>query len=55
MTFSSNTIFAQQVLRAYEDHLTMQRLKRYPRITESDLDKLEQLLLGHEIVDPQAI
>ncbi len=46
---------AREFLRAHEDHLTMQRLRRNQPLTPTDLDELQRFLLSHGIGSEQAI
>lgn len=54
-TFKQFRLRAQEFLKAHEDHLTMQRLRRNQPLTASDLQELEQFLIGHGIGDEQVI
>jgi type I restriction enzyme R subunit len=54
-TFRQFRLRAKDFLRAHEDHLTMQRLRRNQPLTPADLNELEQFLLSHGIGDQQAI
>jgi type I restriction enzyme R subunit len=53
--FRQFRIRAQDFLRAHEDHLTMQRLRRNQPLTTSDLEELEHYLLSHGIGDQHVI
>ena len=46
---------ARTFLRAHEDHLTMQRLRRNQPLTATDLDELQRFLLSHGIGTEQAM
>ena len=46
---------AKDFLKAHEDHLTMQRLRRNQPLTPADLDELQRLLLSHGVGTEQAI
>ena len=46
---------ALDFLRAHEDHLTMQRLRRNQPLTPADLDELQRFLLSHGVGTDQAI
>jgi type I restriction enzyme R subunit len=46
---------AKDFLKAHEDHLTMQRLRRNQPLTPADLDELQRFLLGHGVGSEQAI
>jgi type I restriction enzyme R subunit len=46
---------ARTFLRAHEDHLTMQRLRRNQPLTATDLDELQRFLLTHGIGTEQAM
>jgi type I restriction enzyme R subunit len=54
-TFQQFRLRARQFLRAHDDHLTMQRLRRNQPLTPADLNELEQFLISHGIGDQQAI
>ena len=54
-TFKQFRLRAQEFLKAHEDHLTMQRLRRNQPLTASDLQELEQFLISHGIGDEQVI
>jgi type I restriction enzyme, R subunit len=53
--FQQFRLRAREFLRAHDDHLTMQRLRRNQPLTAADLNELEQFLLSHGIGDQQAI
>jgi type I restriction enzyme, R subunit len=53
--FQQFRLRARQFLRAHDDHLTMQRLRRNQPLTPADLNELEQFLISHGIGDQQAI
>jgi type I restriction enzyme R subunit len=46
---------AREFLRAHEDHLTMQRLRRNQPLTSTDLRELERFLLSHGIGNERVI
>ena len=46
---------AREFLRAHEDHLTMQRLRRNQPLTATDLQELETFLISHGIGNEQVI
>jgi type I restriction enzyme R subunit len=46
---------AREFLRAHEDHLTMQRLRRNQPLTSTDLQELERFLLSHGIGNERVI
>jgi type I restriction enzyme R subunit len=46
---------AREFLKAHEDHLTMQRLRRNQPLTSTDLDELQQFLISHGIGDEKVI
>ncbi|MEB3265672.1 MAG: type I restriction-modification enzyme R subunit C-terminal domain-containing protein [Cyanobacteriota bacterium] len=46
---------ARDFLRAHEDHLTMQRLRRNQPLTPADLDELQRFLISHGVGTEQAI
>ena len=46
---------ARDFLRAHEDHLTMQRLRRNQPLTQADLDELQCFLLSHGVGSEHAI
>ncbi len=54
-TFRQFRLRARDFLRAHDDHLTMQRLRRNQPLTATDLNELEQFLLSHGIGDQQVI
>lgn len=54
-TFKQFRLKAQEFLKAHEDHLTMQRLRRNQPLTPSDLQELERFLISHGIGDEQLI
>lgn len=53
--FQQFRLRARDFLRAHEDHLTMQRLRRNQPLTEADLDELQRFLLSHGVGSEQAI
>jgi type I restriction enzyme R subunit len=53
--FQQFRLRARDFLRAHEDHLTMQRLRRNQPLTPGDLDELERFLLSHGVGSEQAI
>jgi len=53
--FQQFRLRARQFLRAHDDHLTMQRLRRNQPLTTADLNELEQFLISHGIGDQQTI
>jgi len=53
--FQQFRLRARDFLRAHEDHLTMQRLRRNQPLTASDLDELQRFLLSHGVGTEQAI
>jgi type I restriction enzyme R subunit len=53
--FQQFRLRAKDFLKAYEDHLTMQRLRRNQPLTPADLDELQRLLLSHGVGTEQAI
>ena len=53
--FQQFRLRAREFLRAHDDHLTMQRLRRNQPLTSADLNELEQFLISHGIGDQQAI
>ena len=53
--FQQFRLRARTFLRAHEDHLTMQRLRRNQPLTATDLDELQRFLLAHGIGTEQAI
>ncbi|MFM7361534.1 MAG: DEAD/DEAH box helicase family protein, partial [Cyanobium sp.] len=53
--FQQFRLRAREFLRAHEDHLTMQRLRRNQPLTSSDLDELQRFLLSHGVGSEQAI
>jgi type I restriction enzyme R subunit len=53
--FQQFRLRARDFLRAHEDHLTMQRLRRNQPLTEVDLDELQRFLLSHGVGSEQAI
>ncbi len=53
--FQQFRLRARDFLRAHDDHLTMQRLRRNQPLTPADLNELEQFLISHGIGDQQAI
>ncbi|MFM9102987.1 MAG: type I restriction-modification enzyme R subunit C-terminal domain-containing protein, partial [Cyanobium sp.] len=53
--FQQFRLRARDFLRAHDDHLTMQRLRRNQPLTPADLNELEQFLISHGIGDQQTI
>ena len=53
--FQQFRLRAREFLRAHEDHLTMQRLRRNQPLTPADLDELQLFLLSHGVGTEQAI
>ncbi|MEB3332233.1 MAG: type I restriction-modification enzyme R subunit C-terminal domain-containing protein, partial [Synechococcaceae cyanobacterium] len=53
--FKQFRLRARDFLRAHEDHLTMQRLRRNQPLTSTDLDELQRFLLSHGVGSEQAI
>ena len=53
--FQQFRLRAREFLRAHEDHLTMQRLRRNQPLTPADLDELQRFLLSHGVGTEQAI
>jgi type I restriction enzyme, R subunit len=53
--FQQFRLRAREFLRAHDDHLSMQRLRRNQPLTPADLNELEQFLISHGIGDQQAI
>ncbi len=53
--FQQFRLRAKDFLKAHEDHLTMQRLRRNQPLTSADLDELQRLLLCHGVGTEQAI
>jgi type I restriction enzyme R subunit len=53
--FQQFRLQARDFLRAHEDHLTMQRLRRNQPLTPADLDELQRFLLSHGVGTEQAI
>jgi type I restriction enzyme R subunit len=53
--FQQFRLRAKDFLKAHEDHLTMQRLRRNQPLTPADLDELQRLLLSHGVGTEQAI
>ena len=53
--FQQFRLRAKDFLKAHEDHLTMQRLRRNQPLTPGDLDELQRLLLCHAVGTEQAI
>lgn len=53
--FQQFRLRAREFLRAHEDHLTMQRLRRNQPLTPADLDELQRFLLSHGVGSEQAI
>jgi type I restriction enzyme R subunit len=53
--FQQFRLRARDFLRAHDDHLTMQRLRRNQPLTPADLEELQRFLLSHGIGNEQAI
>ena len=53
--FQQFRLRAREFLRAHEDHLTMQRLRRNQQLTPADLEELQRFLLSHGVGTEQAI
>lgn len=53
--FQQFRLRARDFLRAHEDHLTMQRLRRNQPLTPGDLDELQRFLLSHGVGTERAI
>jgi type I restriction enzyme R subunit len=53
--FQQFRLRAKDFLKAHEDHLTMQRLRRNQPLTPGDLDELQRFLLSHGVGTEQAI
>jgi type I restriction enzyme R subunit len=53
--FQQFRLRAREFLRAHEEHLTMQRLRRNQPLTATDLDELQCFLLSHGVGTEQAI
>ena len=53
--FQQFRLRAREFLRAHEDHLTMQRLRRNQPLTPADLEELQRFLLSHGVGTEQAI
>jgi len=53
--FQQFRLRAREFLRAHDDHLTMQRLRRNQPLTSADLDELQRFLLSHGVGTEQAI
>ena len=53
--FQQFRLRAREFLRAHEEHLTMQRLRRNQPLTATDLDELQGFLLSHGVGTEQAI
>ena len=53
--FQQFRLRAREFLRAHDDHLTMQRLRRNQPLTPADLEELQRFLLSHGIGSEQAI
>ena len=53
--FQQFRLRAKDFLRAHEDHLTMQRLRRNQPRTPGDLDELQRFLLSHGVGTERAI
>jgi type I restriction enzyme R subunit len=54
-SFHQFRLRAQEFLKAHDDHLTMQRLRRNQPLTPGDLEELEQFLISHQVGDQEAI
>ena len=53
--FQQFRLRAKDFLKAHEDHLTMQRLRRNQPLTPGDLDELQRFLLSHGVGTERAI
>jgi type I restriction enzyme R subunit len=53
--FQQFRLRARAFLRAHEDHLTMQRLRRNQPLTPTDLHELQRFLLSHGIGSEQVM
>ena len=53
--FQQFRLRAREFLRAHDDHLTMQRLRRNQPLTDADLEELQRFLLSHGVGTEQAI
>jgi len=53
--FQQFRLRAREFLRAHEDHLSMQRLRRNQPLTPSGLDELQRFLLSHGVGSEQAV
>jgi type I restriction enzyme R subunit len=53
--FQQFRLRAREFLRAHDDHLTMQRLRRNQPLTSADLEELQRFLLSHGVGSEQAI
>ncbi|MEN9541003.1 MAG: hypothetical protein RLZZ459_1094 [Cyanobacteriota bacterium] len=53
--FQQFRLRARDFLRAHQDHLTMQRLRRNQPLTPADLDELQRFLLCHGVGSEHAI
>ena len=53
--FQQFRLRAREFLRAHDDHLSMQRLRRNQPLTPTDLDELRRFLLSHGIGSEQVI
>jgi type I restriction enzyme R subunit len=53
--FQQFRLRAKDFLKAHEDHLTMQRLRRNQPLTPADLDELQRFLLSHGVGTERAI
>jgi type I restriction enzyme, R subunit len=53
--FQQFRLRAREFLRAHDDHLTMQRLRRNQPLTEADLNELQRFLISHGVGTEQAI
>ena len=53
--FKQFRLRAQEFLKAHDEHLTMQRLRRNQPLTPGDLEELEQFLIKHGVGDENVI
>ena len=53
--FQQFRLRAREFLRAHDDHITMQRLRRNQPLTPADLDELQRFLLSHGVGTEQAL
>jgi type I restriction enzyme R subunit len=53
--FQQFRLRAREFLRAHDDHLTMQRLRRNQPLTPADLDELQRFLLSHGVGTEHAL